>query len=794
MSLRENDNSSAALPRIQQPGLSSPGLSLAAEIKPQVTLAKNAKRSVLAAFRAMGGFSLVKASRWRASRLLVLGYHGISFHDEHLWNPELFIHPDKFARRMEILRRKGYRVVALDEGLSRLAAGDLPAASVAITFDDGLYCFYKTALPVLESLNFPATLYLTTFYSGFQEPVFDVLCSYMLWKSRSRKLDLGAITGEERIFHLEDDEPRQAACAAILAYANRERLTALEKVRFGEQLASELSFDLDFVKKSRLLNLMTADEVADASSRGVSVELHTHRHRTPMDRSGFLREIDDNRMQIEKMTSRSPVHFCYPSGYHDAIFGPWLRARNIRSATTCDPGLVSAGTPPMLVPRLMDVSSLDEIEFEGWLCGAAAALPRRPRKLPTDSRQPASFIDRARSTCQAALLSPSLIAVASRLSEVDPSGEICETWLRGLWTQGAFPVAAQVAIAECSHLSPELPFGAERVILLRAALRSLDRLTGARLDPSTQALLSSQYEFFANPGQDWMYRFDPAAYSYRAYAGMSLLERFPAGRLDWEVSGIRRSWLLKIPRRDVPQVLASIALELRGFRPVIWSHLAFLQTSVETFQEQDVQTSYLRIARCLALRPEIRAIATASWLYSAETHRVSPHLRWTTRLFEENGAIISDLGKAPEDAGFLVGSRQRRMLYESGAYHPTEGLIIWPRRAVLEWLSKQSPEADLRPGLLSDPPPSGRVAGHRGNMNALDQRIQRIFREVFENDSLQVHDDLSAQTLPDWDSLAQVKLILGLEEEFGVKFTTAEVAELNSVQSLKRALAGKGAA
>lgn len=79
-------------------------------------------------------------------------------------------------------------------------------------------------------------------------------------------------------------------------------------------------------------------------------------------------------------------------------------------------------------------------------------------------------------------------------------------------------------------------------------------------------------------------------------------------------------------------------------------------------------------------------------------------------------------------------------------------------------------------------------------MNLVDQRIQRIFREVFENDSLQVHDDLSAQTLADWDSLAQVKLILGLEEEFAVKFTTAEVAELNSVQSLKSALAGKGAA
>ncbi len=77
-------------------------------------------------------------------------------------------------------------------------------------------------------------------------------------------------------------------------------------------------------------------------------------------------------------------------------------------------------------------------------------------------------------------------------------------------------------------------------------------------------------------------------------------------------------------------------------------------------------------------------------------------------------------------------------------------------------------------------------------MTNVDQRVQRIFREVFENDAMEVGDALSAETHADWDSLAQVKLILGLEEEFGVKFTTAEVTELHSVGSIKQALAAKG--
>ncbi len=188
---------------------------------PESSFAKRLKRSALAAFGAAGGFNLVKASRWRSSRLLVLGYHGISLQAEHLWEPSLFLSPGRFRRRMELLGERGYSVIGLDEGLSRLAAGDLPPASVALTFDDGLYCFYQAALPILEDLHLPSTLYLTTFYSEFQEPVFDVLCSYMLWTSRPRTLELEPLTGEAGTFQLEDAAQRQAAHAAILEHAHR---------------------------------------------------------------------------------------------------------------------------------------------------------------------------------------------------------------------------------------------------------------------------------------------------------------------------------------------------------------------------------------------------------------------------------------------------------------------------------------------------------------------------------------------------------------------------------------------
>ena len=77
-------------------------------------------------------------------------------------------------------------------------------------------------------------------------------------------------------------------------------------------------------------------------------------------------------------------------------------------------------------------------------------------------------------------------------------------------------------------------------------------------------------------------------------------------------------------------------------------------------------------------------------------------------------------------------------------------------------------------------------------MATFDQRVQNVFREVFEDEGLEVTDDTSPKTLDDWDSFAQVKLIVGLEEEFGVKFTTGEVVSFHKAGDLKRALRAKG--
>jgi len=66
-------------------------------------------------------------------------------------------------------------------------------------------------------------------------------------------------------------------------------------------------------------------------------------------------------------------------------------------------------------------------------------------------------------------------------------------------------------------------------------------------------------------------------------------------------------------------------------------------------------------------------------------------------------------------------------------------------------------------------------------------RLTGVFREVFDDPSLDI-EGLSRDTCPEWDSLAHVKLILGIEEEFGVKFTMDQVTDLRSVEEIRKLL------
>ena len=337
-----------------------------------------AKRRTLSVLSRFGILDAIRDSRWRQERLLILAYHSVSLSDEHQWSGQYSMPPAQFEARLRTLRDGGYNVISLDEGVRRLRERTLPPRSVVITFDDGLYDFSAQALPLLQKYGFPATVYFTSYYAEKVEPIFGLLCSYFLWRGRESHgiREAVGLRGDVGEWDLSTELGRARAHTALLKTA--EHYSAAERAELLARLASGAGIDFNDFQRSRVLSLMSRDEIAALAAQGVDVQLHTHRHRMPEDRDLFLREIEENRAFVEPLRQSRARHFCYPSGEYSDQFCDWLERSDIVSATTCDPGLATARTEPLLLPRVVDTSSVSEQDFVGWLTGASAFfLPRK---------------------------------------------------------------------------------------------------------------------------------------------------------------------------------------------------------------------------------------------------------------------------------------------------------------------------------------------------------------------------------------------------------------------------------
>jgi peptidoglycan/xylan/chitin deacetylase (PgdA/CDA1 family) len=96
----------------------------------------------------------------RRQRSVILGYHGIADCELRRDLSRLQTAPAQFLKQIELLLQAGFRFTTMTEAADDLA-GDRPRPGLAvITFDDGLRNNRSTALPILQRLGVPASVYV----------------------------------------------------------------------------------------------------------------------------------------------------------------------------------------------------------------------------------------------------------------------------------------------------------------------------------------------------------------------------------------------------------------------------------------------------------------------------------------------------------------------------------------------------------------------------------------------------------------------------------------------------------
>ncbi|MCR5142107.1 MAG: acyl carrier protein [Ruminococcus sp.] len=67
------------------------------------------------------------------------------------------------------------------------------------------------------------------------------------------------------------------------------------------------------------------------------------------------------------------------------------------------------------------------------------------------------------------------------------------------------------------------------------------------------------------------------------------------------------------------------------------------------------------------------------------------------------------------------------------------------------------------------------------NEKQIYERLNEVFRDVFDDEDITVNADTTADDIDDWDSIEHINLVGAVEDEFGLRFKMGEVSGMKNV-------------
>ncbi len=65
--------------------------------------------------------------------------------------------------------------------------------------------------------------------------------------------------------------------------------------------------------------------------------------------------------------------------------------------------------------------------------------------------------------------------------------------------------------------------------------------------------------------------------------------------------------------------------------------------------------------------------------------------------------------------------------------------------------------------------------------NEIYDKLNEIFRDILDNDEIELQDETTANDIEEWTSLTHIQLIVEIEKAFNLRFTSEEILEWNNV-------------
>lgn len=289
-------------------------------------------RSVYAAIRFVGLNAAVR--RFRAA-VPVLCYHNVVAGPLAPGTGDGGLHLPlaRFGEQMEWLRRH-YRVISLAELLASSDRG-FPRGTAVLTFDDAYQGTFQHALPLLESLGLPATIFV-----------------------------VGAAPAAQNGFWWDHpDVVRQRTPGLQSRWLN-----ALQGD--GDRIRGELAAPPAHPEPS--LRAASWDTIRAGVRRGlVAIGVHsmTHRALPALDPQALKHELLASREVAARELGVTPTVFAYPYGAWNPTVRDAARDAGYLAALTLDPRPVRRGDDPWALPRINVPAGISLSALGAWSAG-----------------------------------------------------------------------------------------------------------------------------------------------------------------------------------------------------------------------------------------------------------------------------------------------------------------------------------------------------------------------------------------------------------------------------------------
>jgi peptidoglycan/xylan/chitin deacetylase (PgdA/CDA1 family) len=256
--------------------------------------------------------------------MLVIYYHNVINRPPDEFDEEQSrMHVDEFTIQMKYLVRH-FKPTSLETMLSQLSAGHDDPECMVVTFDDGYYGVMAHALPVLRSLNIPATVFVVT---DFARPLEDFrLLHFDEIEVAFRLTELPALDMEAEGLGVHQLTPGKTRVESMVQVKKQLKLLPeMQRQRLHRLLLEKLEVTpeqaLAYARGQEKFRTMSWDEIREAQSGGLSIGSHTCTHRA-------LRQLDVDEREAELVKSfermqkeldMDSIPFAYPYGHPEHI-------------------------------------------------------------------------------------------------------------------------------------------------------------------------------------------------------------------------------------------------------------------------------------------------------------------------------------------------------------------------------------------------------------------------------------------------------------------------------------------